>query len=168
MVANLHLKTRPKSRGFPFAWDNVLHDSPSLGYVVATHQALADDGPTVWTYYHPFTDADPKAARERLAVADHAGFCDAVVADLARAHSGLQDAIERLDICRWGHAMVRPVPGFVWSAARRAAAEPFGRVHFAHSDLSGIGLFEESQHHGVRAAEAILRARGREVTSLLD
>src|SRR5262249_39750062 len=25
MVANLHLKTRPRSPGFPFAWDNVLY-----------------------------------------------------------------------------------------------------------------------------------------------
>ena len=33
MVANLHLRARPRSTGFPFAWDNVIMDSPSLGYV---------------------------------------------------------------------------------------------------------------------------------------
>jgi protoporphyrinogen oxidase len=168
MVANVHLRSRPRSPGFPFAWDNVLYDSPSLGYVVATHQTLADAGPTVWTYYQPFTDADPKAARERLAAADHAGFCDSIVADLARAHEGMEDAIERIDVYRWGHAMVRPVPGLIWGDARRRAALPVGRVHFAHSDLSGVALFEESQYHGIRAAEAVLRARGRDVTSLLD
>ena len=53
MVANLTLKSRPKSKGFPFAWDNVLYDSPSLGYVVATHQRCADHGPTVLTYPQP-------------------------------------------------------------------------------------------------------------------
>ena len=168
MVANLHLKTRPRSPGFPFAWDNVLYDSPSLGYVVATHQALADDGPTVWTYYQPFTDADPKAARERLAAADHAGFCDAIVADLSRAHVGLEAAIERIDVFRWGHAMVRPVPGLIWGDARRSAATSQGRVHFAHSDLSGVALFEEAQYHGVRAAEEVVRAGGREIRSLID
>lgn len=168
MVANLHLTRRPRSPGFPFAWDNVLYDSPSLGYVVATHQSLSDEGPTVWTYYYPLVDRDPNAARRRLLEADHAALSDAVLADLGRAHVDLESAVERIDVWRWGHAMVRPVPGFVWSEARRRSAEPFGRVHFAHSDLSGLALFEEAQYHGVRAAEAVLRARGREVESLVD
>ena len=34
------------------AWDNVLHDSPGLGYVVATHQQMRmRTGATVFTYY---------------------------------------------------------------------------------------------------------------------
>jgi hypothetical protein len=160
LVANLHLRTRPRSAGFPFAWDNVLYDSPSLGYVVATHQRHTDAGPTIWTYYLPLTDADPGAARRRLLAGDHAGYCDAILADLGRAHDGLEAALERIDVWRWGHAMIRPGPGFIWGPARRRAAEPFGRVHFAHSDLSGLALFEEAQDRGVRAAEAVLRARG--------
>jgi hypothetical protein len=163
LVANLHLSRRPKSRGFPMAWDNVIYESPSLGYVVATHQRLTDLGPTVWTYYLPLLERDAKVAREKLAALEHRDACDAIVADLGRAHDGLEDAIERIDVWRWGHAMVRPTPGFVWGAARRKAAEPMGRVHFAHSDLSGVALFEEAQHHGVRAAEEVLAALGRPV-----
>ncbi len=55
-VANLFLKDRPKPRfakDFPLAWDNVLYESPSLGYVNATHQKGIDYGPAVWTYYYP-------------------------------------------------------------------------------------------------------------------
>jgi hypothetical protein len=63
--------------------------------------------------------------------------------------------------------MVRPGPGFIWSAARKRAAEPLGRVHFAHSDLSGVGLFEEAQDHGVRAAEEVLRAEGHGFETIL-
>jgi len=162
LVANLHLRARPKSPGFPFAWDNVLYDSPSLGYVVATHQQHTDVGPTVWTYYLPLIDADPAAARRRLLAGDHTGYCDAILADLVRAHDGLEAAIERIDVWRWGHAMIRPTPGFIWGPARRRAADAFGRVHFAHSDLSGLALFEEAQDRGVRAAEAVLRARGQD------
>ena len=50
------LKDRPKPRfakDFPLAWDNVLYESPSLGYVNATHQKGIDYGPTVLTYYYP-------------------------------------------------------------------------------------------------------------------
>jgi protoporphyrinogen oxidase len=166
MVANLHLRERPGSRGFPFAWDNVLYDSPSLGYVVATHQTLRDLGPTIWTYYQPMQDDDPATGRRRLLELGHREIADAVVADLGRAHRGLEDAIERLDVWRWGHAMVRPVPGFIWGRARREASRPRGRVHFAHTDLSGLALFEEAQYHGVVAAERILRAMGRDVAPL--
>jgi hypothetical protein len=53
--------------------------------------------------------------------------------------------------------MVRPTKGFVTGRARAEAALPLGRIHFAHSDLSGISIFEEAQYHGVRAARAALR-----------
>jgi hypothetical protein len=165
-VANLHLGRRPKSRGFPFAWDNVIYGSASLGYVVATHQTESDLGPTIWTYYQPMIDSDPNAARRRLSETDHAHFVASILSDLEPAHDGFADALERIDVWRWGHAMVRPVPGFISSPARRKAAEPLGRVHFAHSDLSGVALFEEAQDHGVRAAEEVLAATGREVESL--
>ena len=167
MVANIHLRRRPGSRGVPAAWDNVLYDSPSLGYVVATHQRGLDHGPTIWTYYHPMTDADAQRGREKLLALDHAAFCDLVVADLERAHIGFRDAIERIDVFRWAHAMVRPYPGFMFGGDRTRAAEPYGRVHFAHSDLSGLALFEEAQYRGIRAAEEVLRARGRQVESIL-
>jgi len=55
-VANLFLNDRPKPRfakDFPLAWDNVFYESPSLGYVNATHQKGIDYGPAVWTYYYP-------------------------------------------------------------------------------------------------------------------
>lgn len=160
MVANLTLRDRPQSRGFPLAWDNVLHDSPSLGYVVATHQQGRDHGPTVFTYYLPLLDDDPRAARQRLMATPWQGWVDGILADLGPAHGGLAELVETIDVYLWGHAMVRPQPGSLWSDSLAAAARPMGRLHFAHTDLSGMALFEEAQHHGVRAAEAILSDRG--------
>src|SRR5262249_48667893 len=46
MVANLHLRDRPREPQLPLAWDNVLYDSRSLGYVTATHQAGGDPRPS--------------------------------------------------------------------------------------------------------------------------
>jgi protoporphyrinogen oxidase len=167
MVANLFLKDRPPGRGFPLAWDNVLYESPSLGYVVATHQLGMDRGPTVFTYYYPLCDANPHAARKQLLGMDWETCADVALADLTRAHPEIQSLVERLDVMRWGHAMIRPRPGFVWGGARAQAARPFRGVHFAHSDLSGVSLFEEAFYHGVRAAEAVLAARGVAAPSLL-
>ena len=36
-------------------------------------------------------------------------------------------------------------------------AEPWRAVCFAHSDMSGISLFEEVQYWGLRAAKSVLR-----------
>ena len=158
MVANLFLKDRPKSLGFPLAWDNVLYESESLGYVVATHQRGLDRGPTVFTYYYPLTDADPRAGRTRLMETDWASWADIALTDLSRAHADIRLQVERLDVMRWGHAMIRPRPGFIWGGARIKASTPYRRIHFANTDLSGVPLFEEAFFHGVRAAEEVLSA----------
>jgi protoporphyrinogen oxidase len=161
MVANLRLREHPASRGFPLAWDNVLYDSRALGYVVATHQSGRDFGPTVLTYYMPILDDDPAAGRRRLLATSWNEWVDAIFADLERAHRGLRDLVENVDVYLWGHAMVRPRPGFLWSDALAASGRPLGRLRFAHTDLSGMALFEEAQHWGVRAAADILGVEGR-------
>jgi protoporphyrinogen oxidase len=167
MVANLHLRARPDESGAPLAWDNVLYDSPSLGYVVATHQAGLDYGPSIFTYYYPLTDSNALTARRRLLELGRDDWAELALADLGRAHPDLRRLVTRLDVMRWGHAMVRPRPGFVWGGARRAAARPWRGVHFAQSELSGLALFEEAFYHGVRAAEEVLRERGGPVPSIL-
>lgn len=159
LVANITLARRPADHGFVPAWDNVLYDSPSLGYVSATHQRGRRFGPTVWTYYYPLTDSDPRRARQKLLSATRSEWVEVILTDLSRAHPDIWDCVSRVDLMRWGHAMVRPTPGFVWSEARRRAAEPaFGRVHFAHTELSSVPLVEESLYYGVRSAEAVLEA----------
>jgi hypothetical protein len=160
MVANLTLKDRPKSgaRDFPLAWDNVLYESPSLGYVVATHQRGLDRGPTVLTYYYPLCDENARAARTRLLETDWSSCAEIALTDLSRAHPDVRGLVERLDVMRWGHAMIRPRTGFMWGQARREGAKPFRSIHFAHSELSGVALFEEAFDVGLRVADQCLSA----------
>ncbi|MFN7967446.1 MAG: FAD-dependent oxidoreductase [Acidobacteriota bacterium] len=165
LVANLTLYQRPSARGFPLAWDNVLYESPALGYVVATHQTGPEVGPTVLTYYHALADHSPSAAREQLLSAPYEQLADAVLADLEMAHRELREITTRLDVMRWGHAMIQPRPGFVWGPARSAAARPYRGIHFAHSDLSGLALFEEAFDRGHSAANAVVAELGREPRS---
>lgn len=158
LVANLHLSNRPQENGFPMSWDNVLYKSPSLGYVTATHQALRDHGPTVLTYYYPLCDEEPTIARKRLLDLNWEQCAEIVLSDLERAHPEIRDLTEGLDVMRWGHAMVRPVPGLISGSARAECSLPFLGIHFAHSALSGVALFEEAFHHGNRAADEVLEA----------
>jgi hypothetical protein len=161
LVANLSLRDRPAESGFPLAWDNVLYDSPGLGYVTATHQCGRDWGPTVLTYYYALCADNPRAARGWLLGLDWEECAEIVLSDLERAHPDLRGLITRLDVMRWGHAMISPRPGFLWGAARQAARQPFHGVHFAHSDLSGVALLEEAFYHGRRAAGEVLVELGR-------
>lgn len=159
-VANLFLRDRPKprsARDFPLAWDNVLYESPSLGYVNATHQKGIDYGPTIWTYYYPMCH-EPDG-RTKLFNYEWRDLADVCLTDIARAHPEIYDLCERIDIMRWGHAMISPRPGFIWGSERQKALKPYHNIHFAHTDLSGIALFEEAFYHGLRAADNILTSR---------
>ena len=156
MVANLTVRRLPDGA----AWDNVIADSPSLGYVVATHQDLRiAPGPSVLTYYLPLTAPNPAAAREWMLGREWRDWVSLILADLGQAHPDIESLVTHVDVMLWGHAMIRPVPGFVWGEARRGAAARHGAVRFAHSDMSGISVFEEAQYHGVRAEEGDARAR---------
>lgn len=157
-VANLFLKDRPKprfSRDFPLAWDNVLYESPSLGYVNATHQKGMDYGPAVWTYYYPM--CHEKEGRTKLFDYNWRDLADVCLADLARAHPEIYELTSRIDIMRWGHAMISPRRDFIWGEQRRKALKPYRNIHFAHTDLSGIALFEEAFYHGLLAAGEVSR-----------
>ena len=170
VVANLSLSGRPRGRGFPLAWDNVLYDSKSLGYVMASHQAprASDLGPTVATWYYPLAEGDAVAERKRLLATTYEDWRAIILADLLPAHYGLEKQLQRIEVMRWGHAMVRPVPGFIWGEARRLAQVPLeNSLHFAHTDLGGLALFEEANWHGVRAAEAVLTGLERASASWL-
>jgi hypothetical protein len=162
VVANLTLSEPPYvHHGAPLAWDNVVYDSRSLGYVVATHQGVASrPGPTVLTWYRPLTEEAPRAGRQRLLATSREAWAEAALADLARPHPELRSITQRIDVFANGHAMVVPAPGLIWGEARRELVERRGRVHMAHADASGMSLFEEANDRGVAAAEGVLAALG--------
>jgi glycine/D-amino acid oxidase-like deaminating enzyme len=161
ITANLTLDRWPRERGIGPAWDNVLFDSPALGYVVATHQALRVHVPqTVWTYYWALAGDTPTAARRWLLGQDWSALKDRIVADLSRAHPDLSECVTRIDIMRFGHAMVRPTPGFLASPLRKPLLHGRDGLFFAHSDVSGLPLFEEAQYRGVAAADQAMAALG--------
>lgn len=155
LVANLTLDALPQGRGHRLAWDNVIYRSPLLGYVVATHQNLNRvQKNTVLTYYWPLDHLPPAAARREALSRSYDVWQKLIVQELLRVHPELVGHIKQLDIWLWGHGMIRPVPDYIWNSARQQAETP--PVFHAHSDISGLSIFEEAQYQGVRAAEAAL------------
>jgi hypothetical protein len=147
--------------GAELAWDNVMMDSPSVGYIHSTHQQRRGAIPQkpVLSYYWPLTDLSPAAGRLALLEKPWQYWQERVVNDLAKPHPYIRRKIERIDFWRNGHAMARPVPGYVWGQDRAAMRQPHPRVTVAHADASGLSLFEEASWYGWLAADAVLGAR---------
>jgi len=161
LTANLTLERWPRERASEPAWDNVIYDSPALGYVVATHQALGRRPPrTVWTFYWALAHGAPARNRKLLLEADWHYWKEAILNDLARAHPDIRACVTRLDIMRMGHAMARPAVGFIFSEQRQRLAAFEGNLLYANSDLSGFSIIEEAQYRGVTAAERALQRLG--------
>ena len=96
------------------AWDNVIYDSPALGYVNDTHMSLRTHiDEMVWTWYWAMADGTPAENRTLLLSKDWRWFAEYILRDLERAHPDIRECVSRIDILRIGHAMVRPVPGFL-------------------------------------------------------
>ncbi len=168
VVANVHVSALPSGPGTGLAWDNVSAASESLGYVVATHQtASGAEGPSVLTWYNALSRQAPAAARKAMLTKPLSAWQAEVRDDMLAMHPELEGAITHIDVWRWGHAMVRPTPGFLTDPARRAAQDTAPPLLHAHSDLSGLSLFEEAHFRGVLAAERAMTALGHPFESLL-
>ena len=158
VTANLTLESIPDVDRGEVAWDNVVMNSPTLGYVDAMHQSLrtfADR--TVWTFYWALADGTPAANRRTLLEKDWTYWKEAILSDLERVHPKIRSCVSRVDVMRMGHAMVRPSLGAMFAPERQALKRMEGSLVFAHSDISGMSLFEEAQYRGVTAADRVLR-----------
>jgi hypothetical protein len=153
LTANLTLDRLPSEET---AWDNVIYDSLALGYVNATHMSLNSQiDRTVWTFYWALAHKPPEEMRRLMLEKDWAYWRDAILHDLSRAHPNIRDCVSRIDVMRIGHAMRRPVPGFLAELWPNKAP-----LYYANSDLSGFSIFEEAQYRGVTAADRALRDIG--------
>ncbi|MNR67485.1 hypothetical protein D3C85_1915160 [compost metagenome] len=62
-----------------------------------------------------------------------------------------------MEVFLLGHGMVSPVPGFIFGEAKKEASKNIqNAIYFAHTDLSGISIFEEAFHHGINVVNQIL------------
>jgi predicted NAD/FAD-binding protein len=159
MVSNITLNSSMNEKhGEGLCWDNVIYGSDALGYVTATHQHIemhADE--KVVTYYKPLLNRDVHQARKMAYETDYETWKTLMLADLKNPHPNIEKSIKQIDTWIWGHGMIRPSPGFIWSENRIRSQEPINdTIYFAHSDLSGVSIFEEAFYRGHSAAKLAL------------
>ena len=159
MVANITLDaTLEERKGERLCWDNVIYGSDSLGYVNATHQQIGFHGShNVVTYYKPLLGNDIKKLREQAYRSTIEDWRNIALQDLGKPHKQIENHIKQFDAWVWGHGMIKPAPGFITGATRLQAATPVqDKIYFAHSDMSGVSIFEEAFYRGHTAIRSIL------------
>lgn len=159
MVANLTVTKLQERVGAPLSWDNVLYDSPSLGYVEATHELLQQRIPKRnLTYYLPLTDGTAANERKKAQSRSYEEWVSLVVGDLKKVHPDIEDKLEEVNIMLWGHAMAQPLQGTVHGSTRKELSASLNdNLHFAHTDLAGASIFEEAFYQGLNAAKRVLQ-----------
>ena len=158
LLATLVVSDLNDNRSFPLCWDNVIHGSKGLGYVFDQHQRVEQiQSKKVITYYYSFSSADLGKTRRELYKRPKEYWEQLVFSDLEKAHPEIQNVTESIDIHLLGHGMVSPVPGFIFGSSKIKASQSIGnKVFFAHSDLSGISIFEEAFHQGISIVNQII------------
>ena len=160
LLATLTLTDLTDNFSFPLCWDNVIYGSKGLGYIYDQQQSLQQlQQRKVITYYCSFSSADLKKDRRKLYSNSKEYWKQFVFADLKLAHPDIEAFTESIDIRLIGHGMISPTAGFLFGESRKRAMQSIGnKIHFAHSDLSGVSIFEEAFHQGINAVSQVLDA----------
>ncbi|MDB5151113.1 MAG: FAD-dependent oxidoreductase [Mucilaginibacter sp.] len=139
-------------------WDNVAYNTPSVGYVNANQQDIKlVEAKKVITYYLPLCDKEPRLARLAAYTRTYEQWLDIVISEMEQMHPGITEHIEQADMWLWGHGMIAPSVNYIWGDNReRAKTAMNNQIFFAHTDLSGISIFEEAFHQGIRAAQQVI------------
>lgn len=159
LLATLVVSDLTDNFSFPLCWDNVIYGSQGLGYVYDQHQSVQQlQHKKVITYYYSFSSADLGKTRREMYKKDQEYWKQLVFADLRLAHPDIETVTESIDIHLLGHGMISPAPGFIFGEAKQKAAQNIdNKIFFAHTDLSGISIFEEAFHQGINAVNAIVK-----------
>ncbi|QTV06888.1 NAD(P)-binding protein [Faecalibacter bovis] len=159
IIATIVLKRFPIADGVPLAWDNVIHDGNGLGYIYAQHQSLGQfKSPFVITYFHSLEGDDLNQLRRKMYEMNDEDWKKIIIEDLSKAHYTIDKYIESIEIFRRGHGMISPTKGFLFSKEKSELKKNINnQIFFAHSDLSGISIFEEAFYQGLDTADEVMK-----------
>lgn len=153
MVANLLVKKSIKERGgVPLAWDNVIYGTSSLGYVVSNHQNIHQSSQFFnFTFYQSLS-----SKRLNILNVSREKWLEQIFKELEKVYLKINDECIEADVHIWGHAMVKPLPGFFSEEKYEEFKETINdKIFFVHTDVSGISIFEQAFYNGLNAATKI-------------
>jgi hypothetical protein len=162
ITAAVHLREPPQKRADMLAWENLCYNSWGLGYIDNRHlmrQHNRFDLPTILTFYAALC-SDIETERYELFQEGWNFWARMILHALEDMHPHISKLITKMDIYKWGHAMVAMNRGYLWGQDRESMKQPFGRIHFAGADVGGTPVFEHAAYRGIETAQAVMDGLG--------
>lgn len=158
IVANISINNKRILNGKQvLSWDNVMYESKSLGYVNACHQSFnMNSNKTVLTYYYNFSEKLAKEEREAIYSKNETDWQTFILNDIKTVHPQIEELIEHIEVNVLGHGMISPNKHFRSNPSRQILENGLDNLYFAHSDISGISIFEQAFYRGILAAKKVL------------
>jgi len=143
------------------AWDNVIYNHQTLGYIHNLNQQLRrPNGNVLLTFYKPLDQAEAKQVRNEYLRKPDEALKQEILADLSSVYSGIENCICYMEVRLWGHGMVSPGINYVTNTEREIQQQPIdGKIYFAHTDDIGFSLFEEAFDIGYRVSNKLLKVK---------
>lgn len=140
-------------------WDNVIYGVEGLGYIYNQHQNPDfNSSKKIITYYRSFSTKNSREARRKLHKMTEEEMKKMVFAELNLAHPYFEEMVEKVYFHILGHGMISPIPNSIFSEEMKFLKKDLNnKIFFAHTDLSGVSIFEEAFHQGIDAAKKMLQ-----------
>ncbi len=141
------------------SWDNVIYGVEGLGYIYNQHQNInINTGKKIITYYRSFSTKNSKKDRRNLYEITEEEMKKMVFDELKLAHPHFEEMVEEVYFHKLGHGMISPIPNTIFGKEKEHLKQNIeNKIFFAHTDLSGISIFEEAFHQGIDAAKKMLQ-----------
>lgn len=159
LVANITLIGLTNEFIENLVWDNVNYGENSLGYIWAENQKITSHqtSATVITFYYCLSKEASKTERIKAYSLSNNQQKSIIVTELLKCHPELKPNIQKIDTWIWGHGMVAPTIGSIFNPKKHSINNPNNKqFQIAHTDLSGISIFEEAFYQGINAAKNII------------
>ena len=133
-------------------------NSETLGFVFAQHQSLkTQHEQLVFTLYKPLDKGDAREIRKEYYAKSEKELEAEIIADLQAFYPNIAEQITAIDCHIWGHGMVSPSIDFLLNEKKKDFRKPIAsKIFFAHTDYSGISIFEEAFWQGKKAVEELI------------
>lgn len=156
LLAHILVQRDILEKNYALAWDNVKFGESDLGYINNHHQYLTQaQDQVLLTFYYAFTDGTAKENRKKISNWNSQQVKEFILIHLEKYHPGISEVIEKIDYKFLGHGMISPSIDFLWNKRLHELPSEWKGILFAHTDMSGISLFEEGFHQGHRAFQKL-------------
>lgn len=149
LIAHIAIERSCLEKNHHLSWDTVKFLEKDLGYINNHHQYLTQNREDILiTFYFAFTEDQAMRSRQTLANWNDEKAKEFIISQLQKYHPDIAGSIKTIDYRILGHGMISPSINFLWNQRVTDMPREQDGILFAHTDMSGISIFEEGFHQG--------------------